>query len=202
MQQVADVKPSKATPVSESTFADLLRPLIHPGFRLALAMLHDAQAAEDAVQEASFTAWRKLGRMQDQGRLRPWFLGVVANKCRNARRSKWIAEVHLGVPEELAIVSTEERSLRGADLRRAIARLGHDDRLVVVLYFCLDMPLEDVAAVMRSSAGAARARLYRAIGKLRPGVAIQEALRRVCAPISTLRSTPSRRRPAPWLNGW
>ena len=177
MQQVADVKPSNAAPVSEATFADLLRPLIDPGFRLALAMLHDAQAAEDAVQDASFTAWRKVGLMHDRGRLRPWFLGVVANKCRNARRQKWTAEVHLGVPEELSVVSSEERTLRGADLRRAIARLGHDDRLVVALYFYLDMPLEGVAAVIGTSAGAARARLYRAVGKLRPGVAIEEALR-------------------------
>ena len=174
MQQVA---PFGSVPVSEETFADLLAPLIDPGFRLALAMLHDPQAAEDAVQEASFTAWRKLGRMHDRGRLRPWFLGVVANKCRNARRQKWTAEVHIGVPEELAVVSTEERTLHGADLRRAIARLGHDDSLVVALYFYLDLPLDDVAAVVGTSAGAARARLYRAVAKLRPGVAIEEALR-------------------------
>lgn len=177
MQQVADVKPSKAMAVSEATFADLLRPLIDPGFRLALAMLHDAQAAEDAVQEASFTAWRKLGRMHDRGRLRPWFLGVVANKCRNARRSKWVADVHIGVPEALSVVSGEEKSLRGADLRRAVARLGHDDRLVVALYFYLDMPLPDVAAVIGTSTAAARGRLYRAVAKLRPGVAVEEALR-------------------------
>jgi len=177
MQQVTDVKPSSTLPVSETTFADLLRPLIDPGFRLALAMLHDAQAAEDAVQEASFIAWRKLGRMHDQGRLRPWFLGIVANKCRNARRNKWSAGVTLGVPDVLPVPSPEERTLRGADLRRAIARLGYDDRLVVVLYFYVDMPLDELAAVTRSSAGAARARLYRAINKLRPGVAIEEALR-------------------------
>ena len=72
MQQVAEIQ---SMPVSESTFADLLRPLIEPGFRLALAMLHDPQAAEDAVQDASFTAWRKIGRMHNRGRLRPWFLG-------------------------------------------------------------------------------------------------------------------------------
>ena len=174
MQHVAEVR---ALPVSEETFADLLKPLVEPGFRLALAMLHDAQAAEDAVQEASVVAWHKLGRMRDRGRLRPWFLGVVANKCRNARRSKWAAEVHIGVPEDVSVVSSEERTLRGADLRRAIARLGHDDRLVVALYFYLDMPLEDVAAVVGSSTGAARARLYRAVAKLRPGVAIEEALR-------------------------
>ena len=178
MQRVADVKPSSASqPVSELTFADLLHPLIEPGFRLALAMLHDAQAAEDAVQEASFTAWRKLDRMQDQGRLRPWFLGVVANKCRNARRKKWVVEVSVGVPEEVPVMSAEDRMLGGADLRRAISRLGHEDRLVLVLYFYLDMPLDEVATVAGTSVGATRARLYRAIKKLRPDVAIEEALR-------------------------
>jgi RNA polymerase sigma-70 factor (ECF subfamily) len=177
MQQVADLKPTTASqPVSDSTFADLLKPLIEPGFRLALAMLHDAQAAEDAVQEASLTAWSKLGPMNSQGRLRPWFLGVVANKCRNARRSRWKG-VRLGLPEAISVASAEEGALRGADLRRAIARLRHNDRLVVVLYFYLDMPLEEVAAVTRSSLGATRARLYRSIKRLRPEIDLQEALR-------------------------
>lgn len=174
MQQVADVKPSRS---GEQTFAELLTPLIEPGFRLALAMLHDPQAAEDAVQEASFTAWRKIARMQDQDRLRPWFLGVVANKCRNARRTKWVSGVTLGLPSQLSVVSAEERTLRGADLRSAVARLRHDDRLVVVLYFYLDMPLEDIAVVVGSSLGATRARLYRSIRKLRPDLDLEEALR-------------------------
>jgi RNA polymerase sigma-70 factor (ECF subfamily) len=174
MQRVAELPTHK---VSESTFADLLKPLIEPGFRLALAMLHDAQAAEDAVQEASFTAWRKLARIQDQGRLRPWFLAVVANKCRNARRSKWSAGVDIGVPDHVSVVSSEDRTLGGADLRRAIARLGYDDRLVIVLYFYLDMPVEEVATVAGRSVGATRARLYRSIKRLRPDVDVEEALR-------------------------
>src|SRR5437016_2692081 len=98
MQQVAEIQ---SMPVSESTFADLLRPLIEPGFRLALAMLHDPQAAEDAVQDASFTAWRKIGRMHNRGRLRPWVRGVVANK---GRRRKETIVFGLRVP--LAIAAT------------------------------------------------------------------------------------------------
>ena len=171
MQQVAEIK---SLPVGDSAFADLLKPLIEPGFRLALAMLHDPTAAEDAVQEASFVAWRKLGVMADRGRLRPWFLGVVANKCRNARRSKWLQSTELS--KELTVASTEEATLRGADLRRAISKLGHDDRLVVVLYFFLDMPVDEVATVAGKSVGATRTRLHRAIKKLRPDVAIEEAL--------------------------
>src|SRR5438270_11279239 len=140
MQQVAELN---SLPVSESTFADLLKPLIEPGFRLALAMLHDPAAAEDAVQEASFTAWRKLGRMRDRGRLRPWFLGIVANKCRNARRKRWLVDVSIGLPDDMPAISSEEGTVRGADLRRAISRLAHDDRLVIALYFYLDMPLDE-----------------------------------------------------------
>src|SRR5713101_5341506 len=178
MQHVAHVEPSGAAPaISERTFAELLTPLIEPGFRLALAMLHDPQAAEDAVQEASFTAWRKVARLNDPTRLRAWFLGVVANQCRNARRRKWVADVRLGLPEQLSVVSGEERSLRGSDLRRAVARLRYEDRLVVVLYFYLDMPLDGIAAVAGSSVGATRARLYRAIRKLRPDLDLQEALK-------------------------
>src|ERR1700693_2204989 len=109
MQQVAEVKHSGSSAIGEGTFADLLSPLIEPGFRLALAMLHDPQAAEDVVQEAPFTAWRKLARMQDQEKLLPWFLGVVANKCRNARRNRWVAGVSLGLPEQLSVVSAGER---------------------------------------------------------------------------------------------
>lgn len=177
MQQVADVNRPIDRASSERQFADLLRPLIEPGFRLALAMLHDAQGAEDAVQEASFTAWSKLGKLQDQGRLRPWFLGVVANKCRNARRHPWTSVVKLGVPDRLTVASAEEQVLRGSDLRHAVAALRHEDRLVLVLYFYLDMPLHEVAAIAGSSEGATRARLYRAIKRLRPGVDVEEAMR-------------------------
>lgn len=171
MQQVAEIK---SVAVSESTFADLLKPLVEPGFRLALAMLRDPTAAEDAVQEASFTAWRKLGVMADRGKLRPWFLGVVANKCRNARRNRWTERMEL--TNEMSVASSEEATLRGEDLRRAISRLGYDDRLAVVLFFYLDMPVDEVATVAGKSVGATRARLHRAIKKLRPDVAIEEAL--------------------------
>jgi len=178
LQRVGDFEQLDASQKERDlAFAELLRPLIEPGFRLALAMLRDASAAEDAVQEASFTAWRKIGQMNDRGKLRPWFLGVVANKCRNARRRKWVSDVSLGLPEHLAVVSAEEQAMRGADLRRALSRLRHEDRLVLVLYFYLDLPLEEVAAVTGNSVGASRARLYRAIHRLRPDLTVEEALR-------------------------
>jgi RNA polymerase sigma factor (sigma-70 family) len=77
----------------------------------------------------------------------------------------------------MSATSSEDATLRGADLRRAISRLGHDDRLAVVLYFYLDLPVDEVATVTGKSVGATRTQLHRAVKKLRPGVAIEEALR-------------------------
>lgn len=178
MQRVADINESRSSSFpSDRAFAEILRPLIEPGFRLALAMLRDRSAAEDAVQEASFTAWRKLATMRDRGRVRPWFLGIVANKCRNARRRSWFTKVSLGVPEEVAIDSREDDSLRSADLRAAVMRLPHDDQLVIVLYFYLDLPLEEVAVAVGASVAATRGRLYRSVSRLRPKLDIEEAIR-------------------------
>jgi len=177
LQRVAGVR-ALTVPYAESeqAFTDLLSPVVDSGYRLACAMLHDAHGAQDAVQEASLTAWRKFGRLEDRARMRSWFLGIVANECRNARRRKWIAGVTLGLPGKLSVRSAEERVVAGADLRRSLARLRHRDRLVVALFFYLDLPLEEVAATVGDSVGATRARLYRSIRRLRPDLATEEGL--------------------------
>ena len=177
MQRVASQTAGVFQTVSEQTFTDLLAPLVQPAYRLACAMLHDPSAAEDVVQEASLIAWRKLAKLDDASRLRAWFLGIVANECRNARRRRWWNGITFGLTPTLAVLSGEERSVNREDIRRALARLSHEDRLVVSLYFYLDMPVSEVAAVVGGSVQATRQRLYRAIRRLRPDLEIEEALR-------------------------
>src|SRR5207237_8759667 len=64
--------------------------LLGPAYRLAAAMLSDRAAAEDAAQEASIRAWRKLRQLRGEvGSLRAWFLSIVANECRMTRRQRW-----------------------------------------------------------------------------------------------------------------
>jgi RNA polymerase sigma-70 factor (ECF subfamily) len=169
--------PRSAADVTKQDFAFVIRPLIEPAFRLAFAMLHDRHAAEDAVQEAAFTAWRKLPSLRDRERLRPWFMKVVANICRNTRRRKWTSGVTIGVPETLSVASGEDHVVRGLDLRRAISRLRDEDQVLIHLFFYLDMPLEEVAATVGGSVPATRARLYRSIKKIRPDLDPEEALK-------------------------
>ena len=167
MQLVKDAKAGDQT-----AFESLLRPLIEPGHRFASAMLHDPQAAEDVVQEASIKAWTKLHQLREGTEMRPWFLGIVANQCRSTRRQRWWSVIKTAesgrVSEPLAVDVTS-----GADLRRAIRNLDHRDRTVVVLYFYLDLPLHEIAAATGSTAAAVRGQLYRAVHKLRPALVVE-----------------------------
>jgi len=158
----------------EAAFTSLLRPLLEPAYRLAAAMLQDRQLAEDAVQEAAVKAWRKIQQLRDGTEMRPWFLGIVANECRTTRRGRWWGVLKIDA-ERTNTKWPDDAAVQGVDLRNALKRLRPDQRLVVVLYFYLDLPLEEITTIAGASLAAVRGRLYRGIRELRADFPITEA---------------------------
>jgi RNA polymerase sigma-70 factor (ECF subfamily) len=160
---------------SERAFDALFGPLAEAAYRLALAMLRDPGEAEDVVQEAALKAWRKLGQLRPGHPVRPWFLAIVANQCRSVRRTRWWSTLRMSEPPAPA-AATEEAAIQHSDLRRAFRHLGAEDRLALYLFFSLDLPLPQAAAVMGLSVPAARSRIYRALKRMRPGLELREAI--------------------------
>jgi RNA polymerase sigma factor (sigma-70 family) len=155
-------------------FAELLAPVLDPGFRLAMTMLKDRSAAEDAVQEAALKSWRKFDRFRSDADLRPWFLGIVANECRTARRSRWWQVIRSDDADVFGqSVAPEGGWADRIDLGAALDRLPKQHLLALTLYYQLDLPIEEVASVLGCSAGAARQRIHRALAALRPGMAME-----------------------------
>ena len=153
------------------SFSRLIEPLLDPAYRLAAVMLNDRPAAEDAVQEAAIKAWRKVKQLRgDAGALRPWFLSIVANECRMARRTRWWSVVRM---PDVATTPAEEREVH-TDLHRALLRLSPDDRLPLVLHFYLDLPLGELARTLGTSTSAAKSRVYRAAKRLRADLTMEE----------------------------
>jgi RNA polymerase sigma factor (sigma-70 family) len=159
---------TRAQAGDDSAFAVLIGPLVEPALRLAYAMLGDPGEAEDATQEALTSAWRKLHQLREGMPVRPWLLAIVMNRCRNVRRTRWFRLIRVADPPEArrAPDSTIERM----DIDLAIARLPQRDRQALFLHFYLDLPLDEVALALGISASAAKARIYRACHRLRPGL--------------------------------
>ena len=149
-----------------SGFLDLLLPLVPAGQRLAYAMLQNAHDAEDAVQEATLKAWRAVDRVREGSPLRPWFLTIVANECRQRRRNRWWSVTKMADLVEIAS-SGPEANEDIAELRSALRRLPASMRLTLVLRYYLDLPFDEIGRVLKCSPQAAKSRTHRALAKLR-----------------------------------
>jgi RNA polymerase sigma-70 factor (ECF subfamily) len=147
-------------------FDAVIGPHLDAGYRTALAILRDPDQAHDAVQESAFKAWRKLHQLREGKPARPWFLAIVANQCRSERRRRWWSVIRM--PE--IDTSQSDVPIESIDIDRELAKLPREDRLALFLYFYLDLPLDEVGAVLGVSAGGAKTRVYRAAKKLRPGL--------------------------------
>jgi len=162
---------ARAVEGDPDAFASLIQPLLDPAYRLAAVMLADRTAAEDAVQEASIKAWRKFRQLKgDERSLRSWFLSIVANECRMARRQRLWSVVKVAEPPR----ESADAGAMTSDLKDAVLRLPADDRLPLVLFFYLDLPVEEVARTLGVSEPAARSRIYRAAAKLRADLQAEE----------------------------
>src|SRR5665213_116516 len=162
MQQVA----MSRTQTGATDFDALIGPHFEAAYRTALAILGNPDEANDAVQEAAVKAWRKLNQLHEGKPARPWFLAIVANQCRSERRARWWSVIRLPQVDSIE----HDPQTETVDIDRALAKLPREDRLALFLHFYLDLPMEEVGAVLGLSAGGAKTRVYRAAKKLRPGL--------------------------------
>lgn len=173
LMQERPLEISRATLGDAESFTRLVEPLLDPAYRLAAVMLNDRALAEDAVQEASIKAWRKIRQLRgDASSLRPWLLKIVANECRMSRRGRWWSVLKFADVEPSRRQEPESQS----DLHRALLRLERDGRLPLVLHFYLDLPLEEIAKTLGLSTSAAKSRIYRAAKRLRADLTPEDVI--------------------------
>jgi RNA polymerase sigma-70 factor (ECF subfamily) len=168
----ADAVRDDARAIGPDTFMDALDPVLPTAYRLARGFLRNPNEAEDVVQEATLKAWRYRGSLRAGSPIRPWFLAIVANQCRQTVRSRWWSVIrHPDLPAaERQEAGTEPDEVES--LRQGLLKLPARDRLILVLRYYLDLSFPDIAATLHISPPAARVRTHRALARLRPIMAI------------------------------
>src|SRR5262249_4987998 len=106
---------------------------------IALGILGDFAASEDAAQEAFLTAWRKVHDLREPERLRAW-LGQVARNAalghlRHTRRHDSLETAPMladqsPAPDEAAAIEEE-----AALVRKSLAKLDEAYRVPLILFY-------------------------------------------------------------------
>ena len=135
---------------------------------LCLRMLGHRQDAEDVVQETFLRAIRGLSGFDADRPLRPWLLGIAANRCRTAlgRRGRrpLLADALADRPDPRPSLADPDDV--AGELNRALALLRPEYRAVVVLYHEQNLSYEDIGAALDRPVGTIKTWLHRARAEL------------------------------------
>lgn len=139
-------------------------------WRTAYAITADRSLADDVGQEAFVKAFAALGRFDETQPFAPWLKRITINAAVDSlRRHRRLEVVHdeESVFHAWALSESAEDDLRRWAVADAVSALGAGKRVVVVLHYWLDLPLEEIAGVLGLPIGTVASRLARAKDELR-----------------------------------
>lgn len=165
----------------------------HNVFRLAYRMTGNRQDAEEVVQEAFLRAYQKLRQFAARANFGTWVYRIAANYAIDRMRQRKKEEARKVEPavyeqgtenDPVTLVQdaapTPERLAHNIELRKhmeiALAALSHSERTAFVMRHWEGCAIEEIAEVLKSSSGAAKNTVFRAVQKLR--LALQPFVRR------------------------
>jgi RNA polymerase sigma-70 factor (ECF subfamily) len=138
---------------------------------MTMRIVRDRDAAEDAVQEAFFSAYRNLGRFSGPS-FRAWLTRIALNAAKDILRKRkrrpaepypeWEDESwqppapDSDGPEQMSLVSQQR-----AALARAMETVTDDQRTAIVLFDVQGYDYAEIAGLTGVSVGTVKSRIHR-----------------------------------------
>lgn len=145
--------------------------------RVARAVLHDDDEADDAVQDGILAAWRAIERFDPARPFRPWLMRIVVNAALDLRRRDKVRRTE-AIPDSASVKTAgpdraTDSVILGARLREALAALPERQRVAVVLFDAEGYSHAEIAALLEVPEGTVRSYVFHG----------RRALRRILEPI-------------------
>ena len=130
-------------------------------YRVALTMLRSPQEAEDAVSQATLKAYAGIGRLRSWDSVRPWLMRITVNAAHQTlRRRKRESVYPLDTLPEPPAPPQED------PLWMYLDTLPQHMRVILTLRYGENLPINEIAHMLRIPRGTVSARLTRAKRKL------------------------------------
>jgi RNA polymerase sigma factor (sigma-70 family) len=144
-------------------------------FSLAYSILRDRQLAEDVVQEAFLSVWRRAETFNaERGTVRAWLFTIVhhqaINHVRTIRARGGLAtdiDALVWLADSTDTAATVERGWEGEQVRKAVGTLSREQRQVVVLAYFGGLSQSEIARFIAIPLGTVKGRMRLALENLR-----------------------------------
>jgi RNA polymerase sigma-70 factor (ECF subfamily) len=155
-----------------------------PLFNFVYRYVGDAATAQDLVQDTFVRVMKSIGQYSHRGAFSSWLFQVAVNLCKDHLRKKRLPVVSLhdhytagsgkrvsvkdqvadeGAQTDAAVESAEREGL----VRRLLAGLSEDQRVVILLKEYQGLTFAEISEVLGVPDGTVKARLYRGLRAMR-----------------------------------
>lgn len=171
-QKTASNAEAPATPKAwqETGFAAVYTEHSQAIYYLALRLLGDPTAAQDATHDVFMKAFRKIGDFRGDASVRTWLYRITINHCRNLLQS-WHHRTMIATDDEAVweraghtdspLKLIEIREL-GERIQKTLETLPEEYRILLLLVADEKLSYQEVAELTGQSADAVRGKLHRA----------------------------------------
>ena len=139
-------------------------------YKFLLSQCHDADLAEELTQETFYQAVRSIDRFNGSCKVSVWLCQIAKHlwyqHLRKRKPEEPLPEDGLqgrfagakeDQPEEIAIAREQAEMVR-----RAVEALDDAHRVPLYLYYTAELPIEEIASLLKLPKGTVKSRLYHA----------------------------------------
>lgn len=144
-------------------------------FALALRILRDSEAAEEALQDAFLLIWKKAGSYDRRlGDPSAWMAAIVRNRALDVLRERRRTATREQPCEDLALLADAAPAVHadgweggGRRLEVCLSRLSEDQRKCIFFAYYEGMTHQEIASVLGKPLGTVKSWLRRGLSKLK-----------------------------------
>jgi RNA polymerase sigma-70 factor (sigma-E family) len=150
----------------EQEYVDYVTARIPALRRLGLRLCGDESTADDLIQQTITTLYVKWKRISIVEDLDAYVRAMVVRTFLSEKRRPWSRVARFEFPPDRPSYDEGDVADRIV-LRSALARIPPRQRTVLVLRFLCDLPVDEVATLMRCSTGTVKSQTSRGLAALR-----------------------------------
>lgn len=145
-------------------FERFIRQNVDGAYRFAYTYTKNKEDAEDVVNESVVKALRALKGLKNPAYIKTWFYKIIVNtSLTHIRRKSKV--VSLEVAEQATPAIPDDHARLAFD--SLVAGVAEKDRVILVLKYCEDMTLAEIANILGVNENTIKTRLYRTLKALR-----------------------------------
>ena len=144
--------------MDQQIYTEAVKRNSHRVFLLALSFTRQRQDAEDVMQTVFLKLWKHPIAFTDETHMDKWLTRVTVNESRSLLRARARDPISIEELETLGAVAEqpEER-----ELIAAVMQLPEPLRAVIHLHYYEDLPIKEIADLLKISQAAVKMRLVR-----------------------------------------